>query len=162
MQRIQQLINNPIVITVCRVMVGGIFIFAGLLKLLEPIEEFIAIGRSWDIISDPLLTWYMTALPWVEFIAGVFVLTGFQRKIGASLIALMLVSFLIAIGINMGRGRTLEDCGCFGGALEFGTTFAEIFWRDIVLLLGTVVLILAKPKAWLELDRLLDKKRLVQ
>lgn len=158
MQRLTQLINNPVLGIICRVIVGGIFVFAGLLKLLQPIEEFIAIGRSWNIIADPWLTWYMTSLPWIEFISGMFVLTGFQRRLGASIIAVLLLSFLIAIGINLGRGRTLEDCGCFGGALEFGSTFSEIFWRDIMLLFGSLILILTKTKAWLELDQLLDRK----
>jgi uncharacterized membrane protein YphA (DoxX/SURF4 family) len=156
MQQIQKLLNNKYLVVACRVIVGGIFVLAGITKLLEPIEEFIAIGRSWDIVPDPLLTWYMTLLPWVEVVFGILLLVGLFTRISAAVIALTILSFIIGITVNMMRGRTLEECGCFGGALDFGDSFQQLLWRDLVLMGMTLVLMCTK-QTWLSLDKYFQK-----
>ncbi len=156
MQKLQTLLNNKYLVIICRVVVGGIFILAGASKLVEPIAEFIAIGRSWDIIPDPLLTWYMTLLPWVELIFGIMLIVGIFTRVSAWVIFLCLLSFIIAISINMVRGRTLQDCGCFGSALHFGDTFAKILWRDFVLMAMTLILMFSR-QTWLSLDKYFQK-----
>lgn len=158
MQPLIKFLNNQYLILGNRVVVGGVFIAAGAVKLFEPIEDFIAIGRQWEIIPDPLLTWYMTALPWVEFIFGILLLLGVLRRVSASIIGLTLVSFIIGIVTNMIRGRTLADCGCFGNAFEFGSSFGELLFRDSVLLILCVILI-ASTQSWLSVDGYLNKKK---
>lgn len=156
MQKLKTLLNNKYLVVVCRVVVGGIFILAGASKLVEPIAEFIAIGRSWDIIPDPFLTWYMTLLPWVELVFGIMLIAGLFTRISATVICLCLISFIIAITMNMARGRTLQDCGCFGSALHFGTSFAQILWRDFVLMAMTLILMFTR-QTWLSLDKYFQK-----
>lgn len=156
MQQIQKLLNNKYLIIVCRVVVGGIFILAGVSKLIEPIAEFIALGRSWDIIPDPLLTWYMTMLPWVELVFGIMLILGLFTRVSAAVIGLTILSFIIAITINMVRGRTLEDCGCFGSTLHFGDTFAQLLWRDLVLMAMALILTFTR-QTWLSLDEYFKK-----
>lgn len=151
MQQILKLLNNKYLVVVCRVVLGGIFIFAGISKIIEPIAEFIALGRSWDIIPDPLLTWYMTLLPWVELIFGIMLILGLFTRLSAVVIGLTILSFIIAITINMVRGRTLEDCGCFGSALHFGDTFAQLLWRDLILMAMALVLTFTR-QTWLSID----------
>src|SRR3990167_7831937 len=152
MPSLQAVINHKVIVLIARLAVGGIFVFAGIIKLFEPIEEFIAIGHQWAILPDPLLTWYITLLPWVELVFGIFILLGIFTRWSAVILALCLVSFLIGIVINMGRGRTLEDCGCFGSAFEFGKTFTGLLIRDIILLLFTFILMCTK-QTWLSVDR---------
>ena len=60
--KLRSIIDNRYLVIICRLLVGGIFVTSGIIKLIEPIEEFIAIGRQWDIISDPWLTWFITLL----------------------------------------------------------------------------------------------------
>lgn len=159
MSRIQILknfVSHRYVGIVCRLIVGGVFIAAGMLKITEPIESFIEIGRLWNIIPDPFLTWFMTALPWVELIFGVFVVLGMFTRFSASIIALCLLSFMIGIVVNMIRGRTLGECGCFGGAFDFGKSFTELLVRDVILMLFTLVIVFTK-KTWLSLDNYLRK-----
>lgn len=140
----------------CRVIVGGVFIAAGLLKLSQPLDSFIEIGRQWNIIPDPFLTWYITALVWVELVFGLFLVLGLFTRFSASVIGLCLLSFMIGIVVNMIRGRTLGECGCFGGAFDFGKTFEELLLRDIALMAFTLILVFSK-KSWLSLDNYLHK-----
>ncbi len=158
MEALKKLINNKYFVLVSRVVLGGVFVLAGGAKLMEPIADFIAIGRSWDIIPDPLLTWYMTALPWVEVIFGLLLIIGAFVRFSSVVISLSTVSFIIGIVVNMTRGRTLEDCGCFGDALHFGDTFGQLLWRDLVLLALAIVLIITSQK-WLSVDGWFSKSK---
>lgn len=141
-----------------RIVVAAVFIGAGVIKLIEPVEEFIAIAREWNIIGEPFLTWYITLLPWVEVIFGIMLLVGLYKKISSSVIGLSLISFIIGIVTNMARGKTLEECGCFGSAFEFGDTFGQLLWRDLILL-AMVVLIFLSKSDWLSLDGYFKKKK---
>lgn len=119
---------------------------------MQPTEEFTAIVRAWQILPEPIVTWYAIALPWVEFIAGITLLIGYWQRWSAVITALMLLSFLIAAGINVGRGLVLENCGCFGELLKLGDTFQELLWRDLILFVLTLCIVFAPP-SWLSFDR---------
>ncbi|MBI2415437.1 MAG: DoxX family membrane protein [Candidatus Kerfeldbacteria bacterium] len=140
--------NNHWVVIISRGLVGGIFVLAGLAKLTQPIEEFIGIARQWNIIADPWLTWYVTIVPWAEVVFGLLVIVGLWRRLAAGGIAGLLLSFIIGIVINMSRGRTLDECGCFGSSFSFGETFPELLWRDLVLLALTSILIITQHNLW--------------
>lgn len=150
--QLRTLINNRYIVLAGRIIVGAVFIGGGVLKLLHPTSEFIQIVQQWQILPDPLSIWYATLLPWVEIIFGIFLVTGLWQRVSASIIGLCLLSFLIAIVINMVRGRTLGECGCFGGAFDFGKTFPELLARDIVLFLLDLYVISSTQK-WLSLDK---------
>lgn len=156
MEKIRTLINNKYLVVVSRLVVGGVFVFAGVTKIMEPIEDFIAIARGWDIVPDPLLTWYITALPWVEITFGMLLILGAFLRISSSIIGLTIVSFLIGIIVNMIRGRTLDECGCFGGGFEFGDTFSQLLWRDLFLMAVTLILIFTR-QTWLSVDNYFKK-----
>ena len=133
---------------VARLSVGGVFAAAGGIKLTEPIEDFIAIGHQWEILPDPFLTWYITALPWAEFIFGIMLIVGAFTRISAGMIALMTLSFVIGIVVNMARGKTLDDCGCFGGSFHFGDTFPQLLWRDLVIMALSVSMMFTRKVHW--------------
>ena len=150
--KLLQFLRNKYLLVISRLIVGGVFVLAGGLKLFEPIEDFIAIARSWDILPEALIAWYIIPLPWVELIFGIFLIVGVFTRFGAGVIALSLASFIIAMLINMGRGRTLDECGCFGSVLHFGSTFPQMLWRDAGLLLLSLLIMQVK-QPWLSIDR---------
>lgn len=125
----------PWVTLVFRVLVGALFIYSGLSKLLAPHEEFLAIAEEYKLFSGTLLQLYTWVLPWVELLAGTFFLLGWYQKWSAWVLLLMLVSFIIALLSLMIRGIELANCGCFGGTLGqlLGETAPEVFARDVVL-----------------------------
>ena len=95
--------------------VGAIFVYAGVLKALDP-------GRfAGDIANFKLLPWHATVLlalylPWLEIICGVALI--FRRLYSGALIILGLLClvFLGALGSAKARGLDIS-CGCFGRAL---------------------------------------------
>ena len=102
---------NKYIVFVLRIGLGLIFLLAGLSKTTAPIAEFIGMARQWNILPEPWVVIYATSLPWVELVTGALLIAGAWPRLNAALIALMLVSFLIAIAINMVRGAAIENCG---------------------------------------------------
>ena len=80
-----------------RIGIGGVFIAGGIGKLLEPREEFLGLVRAFEILPNGFDVVYATLLPWVELIAGVFILLGLFRRYAAGIVLLMLLSFFIAL-----------------------------------------------------------------
>ncbi len=149
---------NKYLVVIFRIIVGGVFIVAGVSKLIVPLEEFIAVADAWGILPDPWLTIYAWTLPWAEVLFGLGVLLGAWHRLSATMVGLMIVSFLVGIAINFFRGKELVDCGCFGQLFSLGETFQDLWWRDIGLLLMTLWIgLIPKPLAW-SVERWLTKK----
>lgn len=110
---------------------GGLFIWAGWLKVQDPTLFLISV-RSFRMLPDPFAAWLALGLPWMEILAGLAVVTGVLRRGGLLLLNLLLVAFAIALVTALARGLDVE-CGCFGG--KNGTTHIwEVLVRDVVLL----------------------------
>jgi uncharacterized membrane protein YphA (DoxX/SURF4 family) len=94
---------------IARVPLGIYFIIAGYNKVLGPgVGNFISsnLENAQRFMPEILAKFYLGALPWVEIIVGAFLAFGFYTRTSALLIALMLVSFTMAMGgleLNMAR-----------------------------------------------------------
>ena len=74
------------------------------------------------------------------------------RRIGASAAAAQLILFAAAMAINLRRGRSSIDCGCFGSRLRQGIS-AWMVARNLVLaLLALSLLLPARPRELTALD----------
>lgn len=119
---------------VLRWFLGGLFIYAGVLKVREPME-FLDAVRSFDMLADPWAAWVAMFLPWLEIFAGIGLIAG--RLLGlyqgslAVLTASMLV-FLAALSTAWARGLDIE-CGCFGSK-GGGANYVEYILRDLALI----------------------------
>ena len=112
---------------------GGVFLYAGALKTLDPagFAQDIDHYRLLPATAASVLALY---LPWVEVLAGGALLLG-RGKRGARLVLLMLsVVFLGAVSAAWARGLDIT-CGCFGAG---GTSLRVAFLRDC----GLVALLL--------------------
>jgi uncharacterized membrane protein YphA (DoxX/SURF4 family) len=106
------MIRNRAVLLLFRVVVGGLFVYAGVLKIADPL------GFAQDIENYrlvPRAIAFLTALflPWVETLAGAALVVGLFKRTSAGLISVMLVMFIGLVAVTMARGLDV-DCGCFG------------------------------------------------
>lgn len=123
---------------------GGVFVYAGLLKVADPIS-FLDDVRSFDLLGDPWAAWVAMGLPWLEIFAGLAVMSGFLRSGGMLVLNGSLVVFLIAITISWWRGIDIR-CGCFGHS-DSTSNYRDLILRDVLLLLAGIVLVWhGKPK----------------
>ncbi|HJV33906.1 MauE/DoxX family redox-associated membrane protein [Geomonas sp.] len=99
-----------------RIALGGIFIYAALVKIADPVG-FAGSIAAYKIL--PYFASYLTAatLPFLELICGVLLVVGYRVKGGAVIIGLLNLVFIGALASAIARGLDI-DCGCFkqGGA----------------------------------------------
>jgi putative oxidoreductase len=106
------MIHNKSILWVFRIGVGGVFIWAGLLKILGPLE-FAQNIANYRVFSRDLSFLIALVLPWVEVLCGILVILGVFRSGSSLLLSGLLGVFLVLITVTIFRGLDV-DCGCFG------------------------------------------------
>jgi uncharacterized membrane protein YphA (DoxX/SURF4 family) len=126
----------PWLATVARLLVGGVFVVAGILKVPDPAAAVRAV-RAYRLLPETLVSPVAFGLPMVEIVVGLALLAGVFVRTAALASAVLLVVFLVAVGSAWARGLQI-DCGCFGhgGQVAAGQTAypAEVA-RDVGLLI---------------------------
>lgn len=117
-----------------RLVVGGVFIWAGLLKILDPLE-FAQNIANYRVFSRDLSFLIAIVLPWLEVLCGVFVIFGIFRSASSLLLSGLLGIFLVLITVTIFRGLDV-DCGCFGSLGQH--VDYRLFLTDIILLYLTL------------------------
>lgn len=121
-------LNSKYITLIFRLIIGSIFIGAGLSKLYDP-TGFITAVSSYDVLSNSLRDFLISVLPWLELVIGSYLLLGILLKVASLISMVMLGSFIAAIGINLYRGVAVE-CGCFGSIglnMGVGHLIADFF-----------------------------------
>lgn len=119
----------------CRWTLGGIFIYAGGIKLLEP-EIFATLIEAYGIVPEGLLMPVAIGLPVLEVIAGIGLLFDIRRSL--ALITGLLVLFMVVLGYGIWLGVDV-DCGCFGPEDPEAEAFHGLrlsLFRDLVMMAG--------------------------
>lgn len=114
---------------------GGIFIYAGSIKLLEP-NTFAALIEAYGIVPEILLMPVAVALPALEVSAGIGLLFDIEGSLLA--VAGLLVLFITILGWGIWMGLDV-DCGCFGQEDPEAEAFHGLrlsLYRDLIMLAG--------------------------
>jgi uncharacterized membrane protein YphA (DoxX/SURF4 family) len=102
-----------------QIVLAGIFIAAGYLKLREPWLQFAVSINSLKIVPDNMLELFARTLPWIELILGILILTGVWLRWSAAAGSVMLAVFLSVLVRSYALGMQV-DCGCFGSGEPLG------------------------------------------
>lgn len=136
------MVRNKTALLVFRVVLGGLFVYAGLVKALEPLD-FAQSIRNYEIIGPSLSFIAAIILPWLEILAGAGLVAGIWKRGAALVISGLLVFFIVLTVVTMARGLDI-DCGCFG-AIDRKAGLSVIFEDLAMLYLGLCVLF--EPKS---------------
>jgi uncharacterized membrane protein YphA (DoxX/SURF4 family) len=117
-----------------RLVVGGVFLFAGVHKLLAP-DAFAQDIANYQVF--PHWTWNLAAaiVPIAEVLGALALLTDFKRRAAAIVLGALNVAFSALIVSVIWRGIDLS-CGCFGAAAEANTVGWPMLLRDLALMLA--------------------------
>lgn len=142
------ILYNPYVLLAFRLILAGVFIYAGLQKTGKPLMFADEIRMYGILDRGPLLYTAAVLLPWVEILCGISMITGIFLRGSAFILLILNAAFLVVvlyrtIGIMNAEGTAFNkiffDCGC-----GFGVTYA---WRklieDAIFLVFSCVLFLA-------------------
>jgi uncharacterized membrane protein YphA (DoxX/SURF4 family) len=139
--------------TGARIVLGGVFLVAGGLKVIDP-QSAVAAVRAYRLLPTSLATLVGWGLPFVEIALGVLLLAGIATRIVAAASAVLMLIFIAAVVSAAARGLSI-DCGCFGGGGEVApgqSAYGIEIVRDIGLLLLALWLVL-QPHSRFALDR---------
>jgi putative oxidoreductase len=116
--------------------VGGIFVYAGALKILDPIQF------ANDIDNYKTLPWFVSVrlafyLPWLEMLCGLALIFRFLYRGGLSILSALTLIFIGATVAAKARGLDIT-CGCFGHASRHWN-----FWQHMTVDLAILALLVA-------------------
>jgi hypothetical protein len=116
---------------------GGIFVYAGVIKVLDPVQF------ANDIDNYKTLPWFVSVrlafyLPWLEIFCGLAVIFRFLYRGGLSILTALIAVFIGATVAAKIRGLDIT-CGCFGHASK-NWNFPQHMAVDLTIFAALVVL----------------------
>src|SRR6266699_2909600 len=119
--------------------IAAIFIYAGVLKALDPVQ------LAHDIDHYKILPWAVGVglafyLPWLEISCGLALIFRLFYRGALWILAVLVVVFLVATIAAKVRGLDIT-CGCFGHASQHWNFSAHLA-LDLVLLVALIILLL--------------------
>ncbi len=98
------------------VIVAGIFIYAGVLKVLDPVQ-FANDIDNYKILPWPISVALAFYLPWLEIFCGLTLVVRFLYRGALSILTALILTFTLATVAAKVRGLDIT-CGCFGHASQ--------------------------------------------
>ena len=117
--------------------VGGIFIYAGSLKALDPVQFASGID-NYKILPWPVSVALAFYLPWLEIVCAVALVFRFFYRGALSILTALIVIFTVATIAAKVRGLDIT-CGCFGHATQHWSFPAHLA-TNLAILTGLLVL----------------------
>lgn len=136
------MIRNKAVLLVFRLVLGGLFVYAGVVKVLDPLD-FAQNIRNYRLVGQSLSFIAAVVLPWLEILAGLALAAGVWKRASALIISGLLVFFILLTLVTIARGLDV-DCGCFG-ALSRKSGLGVIL-EDAVMLYMALIILFAPGK----------------
>ena len=117
--------------------IGGIFIYAGAIKAMDPV------GFANDIDNYKILPWPLAVrlafyLPWLEMLCGLALILHFFYRGGLLILSGLTFVFIAASVISRARGLDIT-CGCFGHASK-NWSFTGHLLLDLAIFAGLTAL----------------------
>lgn len=119
-----------------------VFISSALMKL-KDMPAFVELVSEYRVVPKLLSVLYAWAAPFVELVAGGFILLPAFARLGSGLVILLLLSFFYAVAKVISQKRSI-DCGCYGKWLE-SKADAFTLGKIIVLVIFAVIILLFSP-----------------
>ena len=129
-------LRNKYLLFITRVIVGGLFIYSSVDKIIDPLS-FATIIHNYRITPPGLINYIAVIIPWLEFTVGVFLVVGFKVRASALTASLMLVFFTTVLAITAIRGINVS-CGCFSTSTAVKSNLVLRIIEDIGILILAV------------------------
>jgi putative oxidoreductase len=145
--------GREVLVLAARWILGGVFIYMGLIKALHPVD-FLKVLRQYEMVeSHVLLNVIAAMLPWFEVLCGLLLLAGVAVRASALVLIGMLVPFTFivlkrALAIHAAKAIAFcaisFDCGCGGGEVIICHKLVE----NGLLILLSVFLLCVRASRW--------------
>lgn len=136
-----------IYINLCRLVLAGVFVFSGFVKANDPLgfkyklTDYIQAFGWEDVIPEQILLVGAIGLSALEFMLGVWLLVGSNRRL-ASWTAVGMMAVMTPLTLYIALYNPVADCGCFGDAIILSNW--QTFYKNIVLTIMAISLVRGK------------------
>jgi len=127
---------------------GVIFLLSAIPKLRRP-KGFVLTVMEYRVLPPLPSRIYGWSLPPLELLLALLLLSGTDVRLTALVLSLLLLSFILAVSVNIARGRDL-NCGCFGTKKQ-----RKIGWTlllEDLALLGGALTLATLSSSWIGLE----------
>ncbi|MFY7965928.1 MAG: BT_3928 family protein [Chitinophagaceae bacterium] len=128
--------------TICRWLVGLLFIFSGLIKANDPLGLSFKMQEFFEKWGMEFLNNYSYSFAFainiVEVLAGVAIIIAWRPKLFTWLLLLLILFFTFLTSYVLFSGK-IHACGCFGDCVPL--TPIQTFTKDIILLILILVIL---------------------
>lgn len=128
----------PWVTTIARLVLGGVLIAAGALKIGNPSDSVVAV-KAYQLLPESVAVPVGYVLPILEIVVGVLLVVGLLTRVAAVMAGLLMFAFVFGIAWAWANGLRI-DCGCFGGGGQLGVGQEPTYLLDILRDFGLVLL----------------------
>ncbi len=104
------LFEKSTILRLLEVILGGLFFYAGYLKIFHP-YEFAEAVLAYRLLPLVLVGLATAVLPWLELTAGLFLALGLKKRSCLMLLGTLAGVFWLVMLITLLRGLKI-DCGC--------------------------------------------------
>ena len=122
---------------VVAIIIGGLFIYAGAVKVVAP-AEFVRDIDNYKMLPWQASVWVGLYLPWLEILCGLALVVRVLYRGSIFVLTALMALFIVITIIAKARGLDIS-CGCFGHASKY-FSFAWHLVLDFLLLGGLVLL----------------------
>jgi putative oxidoreductase len=122
---------------VVAIIIGGLFIYAGAVKVIDP-AEFARDIDNYKMLPWQASVWMGLYLPWLEILCGLALVVRVLYRGSVFVLTALMALFIVITVIAKARGLDIS-CGCFGHASKY-FSFAWHLVLDFLLLGGLVLL----------------------
>ena len=151
---------KTIIASICRTLLGIVFIFSGAVKAIDPlgtvykIEDYLKAfgGFFTDLLpAAETAAWSLIIL---ECLLGVCMVLNVRTK-WTMWISLLFYCVMTPLTLYIALTNPVSDCGCFGDAVVL--TNWQTFWKNVVLIILTITLVSLKKylhplwRGWMEM-----------
>ncbi len=129
-----------ILLDIVRYLVGGLFIFSGIIKVNDPVGTAIKLEEYFTVFAGDIAPFFSVFEPFslyigillnvVEVVLGVALIIRWRVRLTLNLLAIIIVFFTF-LTFYSAYFNKVTDCGCFGDAIKL--TPWESFIKDVVL-----------------------------
>lgn len=104
---------------ILRFFIGALYCYAGMLKLLEPVENFRGAIADYGLFAPWMNAAAAHLIPWLELLCGLGLLSGYFLRLNALVLSLLSLSFVGMITASfLVHGKVPGSCGCFGAGIH--------------------------------------------
>ncbi|MFO7826759.1 MAG: DoxX family protein [Cyclobacterium sp.] len=141
------------ILYIARLLVGGLFVFSGLIKVNDPVGTSIKMEEYFDVFATDISPLFehlkaislpiAVILVILEVALGIMILVGWKVRTGVYLLLLMILFFTFLTFYSAYFDK-VTDCGCFGDAIKL--TPWESFYKDLVLLVLILLMVIFRKQ----------------